>query len=99
MSVEAACVGFMFLLHECKVCLCLCACGHLTCFAAVDCEVVFLPDQSLGQPRSATNHLAGVGRQFRRGGGRGGAVGAANFGGLGDRFDQDRGGLVEAVST
>lgn len=70
----------------------------LTCFAAVNCKIVFLADQSLGQARSATHDLAGVRCQRGGGAGRGGAVGTGHFGSLGDCFHQHGGGLVEAVS-
>lgn len=70
----------------------------LTCFAAVNSEVIFLTDQSLGQPCSATNHLAGVEHQFGWGGGRRWAVGTADFRGLCDSFNQNGGCLMEAVS-
>lgn len=65
---------------------CGCVANRLTCFAAVDCKIVFLSHQGLGQSHSTANHLAGVRSQFCRGGGRGGAVGAAHFGCFGNCF-------------
>lgn len=88
----------MFLQLKCKASLSLSVGDHLTCFAAVNCKIVFLSDHSFGQPCSTTNHLAGIRCQFCWGdGGGGGAVRTAHFGGLGNCFDQDRWGLVEAV--
>lgn len=90
----------MFLLTTNKLCLCfwLNVENYLTCFAAVYCKVVFLSQQRLGQPCATTDHFAGIRCQFGWGGG-GGAVGAAHFRGLGNCFNQDRGGLMEAVSS